>query len=43
MAISNNFDELKQIYSIYAVMPSGEIINFSKNLSCAAFIIKIKY
>lgn len=43
MAISNNLEELKQIYSIKAVLASGQIINFSKNLSCTAFIIKIKY
>jgi hypothetical protein len=43
MAISNNLDELKQIYTINAVLANGQIINFSKNLSCTAFIIKIKY
>jgi hypothetical protein len=43
MAISNNLDELKQIYIINAVLANGQIVNFSKNLSCTAFIIKIKY
>jgi hypothetical protein len=43
MAISNNLDELKEMYSISGILPSGQIINFTKNLSCTAFIIKIKY
>jgi hypothetical protein len=43
MAISNNLEELQQIYIINAVLSSGQIINFSKNLSCTAFIIKNKY
>jgi uncharacterized protein DUF6934 len=42
MAISINFEELSTFYSIYGVLPNGDLVNFKKNLFYEAFIISKK-